>query len=109
MPTNLYGPGDNDDLNTSHVLLALTRKALTAKNENQPSMTVWGTGTPRREFLYSDDLAGTSIDLKSSSFQRRLESSPSYFQALGRTGWPDMASPSQLSMETPFGALGRRG
>ena len=56
MPTNLYGPGDNYDLNTSHVLPALMRKALTAKNENQPSFTVWGTGTPRREFLYSDDL-----------------------------------------------------
>ena len=56
MPTNLYGPGDNYDLNTSHVLPALMRKALTAKNENQPTMNVWGTGTPRREFLYSDDL-----------------------------------------------------
>ena len=56
MPTNLYGPGDNYDLNTSHVLPALMRKAITARNENQPSMTVWGTGTPFREFLYSDDL-----------------------------------------------------
>ena len=56
MPTNLYGPGDNYDLNTSHVLPALMRKAITAKNENQPSFTAWGTGTPRREFLYSDDL-----------------------------------------------------
>ena len=56
MPTNLYGPGDNSDLNTSHVLPALLRKAITAKKENQPSMIVWGTGTPRREFLYSDDL-----------------------------------------------------
>ena len=56
MPTNLYGPGDNYDLNTSHVLPALMRKAITARNENQPSMNVWGTGTPYREFLYSDDL-----------------------------------------------------
>ena len=56
MPTNLYGPGDNYDLHTSHVLPALMRKAITARNENQPSMNVWGTGTPYREFLYSDDL-----------------------------------------------------
>jgi GDP-L-fucose synthase len=56
MPTNLYGPGDNYDLETSHVLPALIRKAITAKKANQRSMTVWGTGTPRREFLYCDDL-----------------------------------------------------
>ena len=56
MPTNLYGPGDSYDLHTSHVLPALMRKAITARNENQPSMTVWGTGTPYREFLFSDDL-----------------------------------------------------
>ena len=56
MPTNLYGPGDNYDLNTSHVLPALMRKAITARNENQSSMNVWGTGTPYREFLYSDDM-----------------------------------------------------
>lgn len=56
MPTNLYGPGDSYDLHTSHVLPALMRKAITARNENQPSMTVWGTGAPYREFLYSDDL-----------------------------------------------------
>ena len=56
MPTNLYGPGDNYDLHTSHVLPALMRKAITARNENQPSMNVWGSGTPYREFLYSDDL-----------------------------------------------------
>ena len=56
MPTNLYGPGDNYDLNTSHVLPALMRKAITARNEKQPSINVWGTGTPFREFLYSDDL-----------------------------------------------------
>ena len=63
MPTNLYGPGDNYDLNTSHVLPALLSKATTAKNENQPSMTVWGTGTPRREFLYSDDLGDACVTL----------------------------------------------
>lgn len=57
MPTNMYGPGDNFDLQSSHVLPALIRKAHEAKLSGQTSMTVWGTGTPRREFLYSDDLA----------------------------------------------------
>jgi GDP-L-fucose synthase len=56
MPTNLYGPGDNYDLNTSHVLPALLRKAHEAKIKNKPQMVVWGTGKPLREFLYSDDL-----------------------------------------------------
>ncbi len=56
MPTNLYGPGDNYDLNTSHVLPALLRKAHEAKTEGKAEMVVWGTGTPRREFLHSDDL-----------------------------------------------------
>jgi len=56
MPTNLYGPGDSYDLHSSHVLPALMRKAITARKENQPTMSVWGTGTPLREFPYSDDL-----------------------------------------------------
>jgi GDP-L-fucose synthase len=57
MPTNLYGPGDNFDLETSHVLPALIRKFHEARNCDAPSVVVWGTGTPRREFLYVDDLA----------------------------------------------------
>ena len=57
MPTNLYGPGDNFELTTSHVLPALLRKFHTAKQAGSPEVTVWGTGTPRREFLYVDDLA----------------------------------------------------
>ena len=57
MPTNLYGPGDNYDLQTSHVLPALLRKTHEAKVEGAPSMPVWGTGRPRREFLHVDDLA----------------------------------------------------
>jgi GDP-L-fucose synthase len=57
MPTNLYGPGDNFDLNTSHVLPALIRKFQEAKESRAPLVTVWGTGTPRREFLHVDDLA----------------------------------------------------
>lgn len=63
MPTNLYGPEDNFDLSTSHVLPALMRKVAVAKAENAPSVSVWGTGTPRREFLYSDDLADACIFL----------------------------------------------
>jgi GDP-L-fucose synthase len=57
MPTNLYGPGDNFDLNTSHVLPALLRKVHEAKLRNDTEVVVWGTGTPRREFLHVDDLA----------------------------------------------------
>lgn len=61
MPTNLFGPGDNYDYETSHVLPALIRKIHDAKTNNQPSFTVWGTGTAKREFLYSEDLARASI------------------------------------------------
>jgi GDP-L-fucose synthase len=57
MPTNLYGPGDNFDLNSSHVLPALIRKTAEALGTGAGELTVWGTGAPRREFLYSDDLA----------------------------------------------------
>jgi GDP-L-fucose synthase len=57
MPTNLYGPNDNYDLQNSHVLPALIRKCHEAKVNNQPSVTMWGTGKPKREFLHADDLA----------------------------------------------------
>lgn len=63
MPTNLYGPGDNFDLETSHVLPALIRKFHEARDQGAPSVTVWGTGTPRREFLHVDDLAGACVFL----------------------------------------------
>ncbi|MBD8013467.1 GDP-L-fucose synthase [Planococcus wigleyi] len=63
MPTNLYGPNDNFDLNSSHVLPALIRKFHEAKLNNAPTVEVWGTGTPKREFLYSDDLADAAIYL----------------------------------------------
>jgi GDP-L-fucose synthase len=62
-PTNLYGPGDNYDLNTSHVLPALLRKAIEAKASGAATMTVWGSGTPRREFLHVDDLADATVHL----------------------------------------------
>lgn len=57
MPTNLYGPNDNYDLNNSHVLPALLRKVHEAKIKNEPEVIVWGTGTPLREFLHADDMA----------------------------------------------------
>lgn len=63
MPTNLYGPNDNFDLNNSHVLPALIRKFVEAKERNAPSVTLWGTGTPKREFLYIDDLADACVFL----------------------------------------------
>jgi GDP-L-fucose synthase len=57
MPTNLYGPNDNYDLNSSHVLPALIRKFHEAKKDQTPTVVLWGSGTPRREFLHADDLA----------------------------------------------------
>ncbi len=63
MPTNLYGPGDNYDLQNSHVLPALIRKMHEAKERNDKEAVVWGTGTPRREFLYSDDMADACVFL----------------------------------------------
>ncbi|MBN7805993.1 GDP-L-fucose synthase [Agrobacterium rosae] len=63
MPTNLYGPGDNFDLTSSHVLPALIRKAHEAKTRGDKDMTIWGTGTPRREFLHADDCADALVFL----------------------------------------------
>ena len=63
MPTNLYGPNDNYDLNNSHVLPALIRKMHEAKQRGDKEVVVWGTGTPRREFLYSEDMADACIFL----------------------------------------------
>lgn len=63
MPTNLYGPGDNFDLQNSHVLPALMRKFHDAKTAGAPEVVVWGTGSPRREFLYVDDMADAAVFL----------------------------------------------
>jgi GDP-L-fucose synthase len=63
MPTNLYGPNDNYDLNNSHVLPALLRKFISAKNNGESSVTIWGTGNPLREFLHADDLASACLFL----------------------------------------------
>ena len=63
MPTNLYGPNDNYDLNNSHVLPAMLRKFIVAKQNGSGTVTIWGTGTPKREFLYADDLAEACVYL----------------------------------------------
>ncbi len=63
MPTNLYGPGDNFDLSSSHVIPAIMRKAHEAKTSGAPQLTVWGTGSPRREFLHVDDAADAIVHL----------------------------------------------
>ncbi|MGW3333583.1 GDP-L-fucose synthase family protein [Streptomyces rubiginosohelvolus] len=63
MPTNLYGPGDNFDLETSHVLPALIRRFHEARRDGAPEVTLWGSGSPRREFLHVDDLAAACVSL----------------------------------------------
>lgn len=63
MPTNLYGPNDNYDLTTSHVLPAMLRKFITAKRNEDTAVTIWGTGSPKREFLHADDLARACLFL----------------------------------------------
>ena len=63
MPTNLYGPGDNYDPMNAHVLPALLRRFHEAREQGAPQITVWGSGTPRREFLYVDDCADAIIRL----------------------------------------------
>jgi GDP-L-fucose synthase len=82
MPTNLYGPEDNFDLVTSHVLPALLRKIAIAKASGAKQITVWGTGTPRREFLYSDDLAEACVFL--------LEMQPERFATLLQEDQPPL-------------------
>jgi GDP-L-fucose synthase len=63
MPTNLYGPGDNFDLQNSHVIPALLRKFYEARESRRPEVVIWGSGAPRREFLHVDDLAGAAVFL----------------------------------------------
>ena len=80
MPTNLYGPNDNFDLETSHVLPALIRKFHEAKQAGTPTVTIWGTGSPMREFLHVDDMADASVfimSLPDSTVDRHLTSYPS--------------------------------
>ncbi len=102
MPTNLYGPGDNYDLASSHVLPAMMRKFHEAKVNNSPEVKLWGTGEPRREFLHSEDLAraclhllgsydgdvalniGTGIDVSIRDLAQLIASTVGY---TGRTTW----------------------
>lgn len=72
MPTNLYGPNDNYDLLNSHVLPALISKFYTAKEQNLPSVEIWGSGTPRREFLHVDDLADACLFLMNNYNSREI-------------------------------------
>jgi GDP-L-fucose synthase len=72
MPTNLYGPNDNYDLSNSHVLPALIRKAHEAKLRHAAEYLVWGSGTPRREFLYVDDLADACVFLMEQGYDGPL-------------------------------------
>jgi GDP-L-fucose synthase len=72
MPTNLYGPNDNYDLATSHVLPALLRKAHEARERGDAEYVVWGSGTPRREFLYVDDLADACVQLMAQDYDGPL-------------------------------------
>jgi GDP-L-fucose synthase len=72
MPTNLYGPKDNYDLQNSHVLPALIRKFHEAKSTGAPNVTIWGTGTPMREFMYSEDMAEACIHVMQTETNDRL-------------------------------------
>jgi GDP-L-fucose synthase len=72
MPTNLYGPGDNFDLESSHVLPALIRRFHEAKQQDAAEVTVWGTGAPRREFMHADDLADAAVFLMQRSTEHHL-------------------------------------
>jgi len=82
MPTNLYGPGENFNLETSHALAALLRKAIEAKAAGERKITVWGSGAPRREFLYCDDLARACVFL--------MDLSEEKFNSLLRTNEPPL-------------------
>jgi GDP-L-fucose synthase len=76
MPTNLYGPGDNYHPENSHVIPALIRRFHEAKVRNAPEVSIWGTGTPRREFLYVDDMAAASVfvmDLDKATYDKNVQ------------------------------------
>ena len=79
MPTNLYGPNDNYDLETSHVLPALIRKVYEAKIAQVPAVEIWGTGSPKREFLHVDDMADACL------FVMEQVSAPTLYDSLGLT------------------------
>ena len=81
MPTNLYGPGDNYHPENSHVIPALIRRFHEAKTSNAPSVSIWGSGTPRREFLYVDDMASASVhvmQLPKAEYEQHTQSMQSH-------------------------------
>ena len=88
MPTNLYGPGDNYHLENSHVIPALIRRFHEAKLANAPEVVIWGTGTPRREFLYVDDMAAASI----------------FVMDLDKTTYDSQTQPMQSHINVGFGS-----
>jgi GDP-L-fucose synthase len=98
MPTNLYGPGDNFDLQNSHVMPALIRRFHEAKLRGDAALTVWGTGTPRREFLHVDDLADAVIYLLNTYDG----------EAIGNIGWGEDVTIRELA-ETVASVAGFRG
>lgn len=98
MPTNLYGPGDNFDLQSSHVLPALIRKFHEAKRRNDKSVEIWGTGTPRREFLHVDDLADAVLYLL-----QKYDEEP-----IVNIGWGEDLTIRELA-ETVMSAIGYSG
>lgn len=124
MPTNLYGPNDNFDLKTSHVFPALIRKFYDAKQANAPSVSVWGSGSPKREFLHVDDLAdaclflmqkydapeiiniGTGVDVTIKEFAEMIKTAARY---AGTITWdsskPD-GTPQKLLDVTKINKLG---
>ena len=96
MPTNLYGPGDNYDLETSHVIPALLRKFHEAKEAGVAEVVVWGTGTPRREFLYVEDMAAASIhvmELRKTEYEEHTEPMLSHINV----GYGDDVSIAELA------------
>jgi GDP-L-fucose synthase len=124
MPTNLYGTNDNYDLLNSHVLPALISKFHTAREQNFPSVEIWGSGTPRREFLHVDDLAdaclflmneynsqeiinvGTGVDLSIKELALLIKKSIGYIGDLHfNTGQPD-GSPRKLLDTSKINNLG---
>jgi GDP-L-fucose synthase len=94
MPTNLYGPGDNFDLKTSHVLPALLRKFHEAKRLNAPEVVVWGSGQPRREFLHVDDMADACV------YVMRHHEDPSQIINIGCGEDVSIAEAAELVRET---------
>jgi GDP-L-fucose synthase len=98
MPANLYGPGDNYDLNTSHVIPALIRKISEAHEKGYSSVMLWGTGTPRREFLYSDDMAEACLFLLNLPDEQFLSlTSSQYEPPLVNVGWGEDVSIRELA------------